>query len=125
MAMPQYEDGISPATASILVREFGTCSECESDLDPDVKDALYEDRDVIWDNGIHHRCSAHTCENCGAELEVFVEEKAFGVIGESQLPDNAEEMDDIYFVPVEGVPNYLVINTHQIMISKSRRKATV
>jgi hypothetical protein len=117
MAMPNYHEGISPPTASILVREFGQCPECDADIDPDVTDALYEDRDVIWRNG--RRSSTHRCADCEADLRMFVEEKAFAVIGEGQLPDNAAERDDLYFVGVEGQGSYLLINPFHIRLSKA------
>lgn len=119
MAMPSPEEGIAPSTASVLVTEFGECSECCSGIDPDVKDALHEDRDVIWRNDRSYKSDAHACSDCETELRIFVEEKAFGVIGESQLPDDADDYDDVYFIPVEDVNNYLVVNTFHIKVSEA------
>lgn len=119
MAMPSYVDGIAPSTASNVVREFGSCPECEADVDPDVADAIHEDRDVLWENDRRHKSNPYECPECGAEVRIFVEEKAFGSIGESQLPSDAEERDDIYFIPVEDSSNFLVVNTHQFWLSEA------
>lgn len=119
MAMPDYKDGIAPSTASPIVREFGECPECEADVDPDVTDALYQDRDVIWENDRDYKSSPHVCPECETEVRIFVEEKAFGVIGESQLPSDAEEWEGVYFIPVEDSSNYLVVNTHQFWLTEA------
>lgn len=119
MAMPDYVDGIAPSTASPIVREFGECPECGADVDPDVKDAKHEDRDVLWENDSRYKSNPHVCPECETEVRIFVEEKAFGVIGKSQLPADAAEREDIYFIPVEDSNNYLVVNTHQFCLSKA------
>lgn len=119
MAMPDFEDGIAPSTASPIVREFGECPACGADVDPDVTDAKYEDRDVLWEDDSKNRSSHHVCPECETEVRIFVEEKAFGVIGESQLPDDAAELEDIYFIPVEDSSNYLVVNTHQFWLHEA------
>ena len=117
MAMRGPRDGIEPSTASCVLREFGECPECGSNVDPDVTDGLYEDRDVIWTNNRGRNSSAHSCEDCGTELRMFVEEKAFGRIGPSQLPGNAEEWEEVIFIPIEDSANYLVVNTNQMWIT--------
>lgn len=119
MAMPDYQDGIAPSTASPIVREFGECPECGADVDPDVTDALYQDRDVIWENDRERKSSPHVCPECETEVRIFVEEKAFGVIGESQLPSDAGEWEDVYFIPVEDSTDYLVVNTHQFWLNEA------
>lgn len=119
MAMPSWHDGISPSTASVIVSKFGQCPKCGADVDTDVKDAIYEDRDVLWENDRAWKSNPHVCPECETEIRIFVEEKAFGVIGENQLPTNADEMEDIYFIPVDGTANYLVVNTHQMWLSEA------
>lgn len=116
MAQPTFRSGITPSKASNIVREFVCCPNCGSDLDPNVNHGLYEDRDVVWENRENGDSQPHTCSECNTDLNIFVEEKAFGIIGKEQLPTNAEEMDQIYFVPVKD-GGYLVINEHQIWIS--------
>ncbi|MHC3381751.1 hypothetical protein [Haloarcula sp. H-GB5] len=119
MAMPDYQDGIAPSTASPIVREFGECPECGADVDPEVADALYQDRDVMWENDRNHKSSPHVCPECETEVRIFVEEKAFGIIGESQLPSDADTCENVYFIPVKDSSNYLVINTHQFCLTEA------
>lgn len=119
IAMGVGRDGIDPATAAILVREFESCPECGAELDPDAGDALREDRDVIWENDARYKSNAHECENCGSELRMFVEEKAIGVVREEQLPDNAGENQTLHFVPVERDDSYLQINTFHLNVSQA------
>jgi len=111
---PKIRDGIQPSTASIIVSEFVSCPECYHDIETNVIDAVYEDRDVLWDDDLF-RSSSHTCEKCGTDLRIFVEEKAYGVIGESQLPDYAETSTEVHFIEC-GVESYIVVNTNQIFI---------
>jgi hypothetical protein len=120
MAMRGPRDGIEPSTASCVLREFAECPECGSGIDPDVTDGLYEDRDVIWTNNRGRKSAAHSCENCGTELRMFVEEKAFGRIGPSQLPENAAEWKEVIFIPIEDSANYLVVNTNQFWVTPER-----
>jgi len=107
-------DGIAPSTASIIVREFVDCPECGHDIDPDVKRAVYEDRDVLWDDELF-QSSSHECAGCGATLRIFVEEKAFGVIGAS-LPDYAESSPTTHFVECDETGCHVLVNTNQIFI---------
>lgn len=110
-------EGIAPNIASNIVREFGSCPGCSGDLDPDVTDAVYSDRDVLWDDD-YRNSEYHTCESCGSELRIFVEEKAFGMLSESQLPSGADEFETVYYVPCENSSTWLVINMNQISISE-------
>lgn len=119
MAMPSYHDGISPSKATNVVREFGKCPQCGESLDPDVTDALYQDRDVLWENDPEYKSSAHTCRHCNSEVRIFVEEKALGTIGADRLPENAETAENIYFIPVEGSDTYLVVNPFQVKIQEA------
>jgi DNA-directed RNA polymerase subunit RPC12/RpoP len=112
-------DGIDPATAAILVREFESCSECGAEIDPAAGDALREDRDAIWENDARYKSNAHECDNCGSELRIFVEEKAVAVISEDQLPDNADENQTLHFVPVENNDSYLQINDFHLKVSQA------
>lgn len=81
---PQLGGDLTVATASCLLREFQDCPECGHDIDPDVKDGVQIDRDVEWTEqtsdapGIRpvNNSKPHICENCGATLRLFVEEKA-------------------------------------------------
>lgn len=114
MAMPSPSDGIVPSTASVLIREFESCPNCDADLDPDVTDAKAEDRDVVWADRVFGS-SYHTCDDCGAKLKILAEEKAFGVIGENQIPDDYDE-DVLYFVKVPDSNSVLMVNTFQLMI---------
>lgn len=123
MAMRGPRDGIEPSTASCVLREFGKCPECGSEIDPDVTGGHYEDRDVIWTNNRGRHSSAHMCEGCGIELRMFVEEKAFGRIGPTQVPDNAAEWENVHFIPIEDSANFLVVNTNQIWITPEHTQA--
>lgn len=114
MARPSPIDGIALPTASIIIREFESCPECGNDLDPDVTEATREDRDVVWKDRGHH-ASPHTCESCGATLGILAEEKAFGVINESQIPDDYDE-DVLTFVHVPDSNAVLMVNSFQLMI---------
>jgi len=116
LARPAYHRGISPPTAACIVREFQRCPSCKESLDPDVRNAKYVDRDVEWDGDLNPRKDFLTCEECDNQFRVLVEEKAFGVIGESQLPEWAEGSDDVFFVRCDDTETYCVINTHQISI---------
>ncbi|QLH82378.1 hypothetical protein [Halosimplex pelagicum] len=119
IALGVGRDGIDPATAAILVREFESCPECGAGIDPDAGDALREDRDAIWENDARYKSNAQECENCGSQLRIFVEEKAISVVREEQLPDNASENETLHFVPVEGDDSYLQINTFHLNVSQA------
>lgn len=119
LAMSVSRDGINPATAAILVREFESCPDCSSDIDPVAGDALREDRDVVWENDARHKTEAHRCDACGSELRIFVEEKALGLISSEQLPENADETETLRFVPVDGRDAYLQVNTFHLNVSEA------
>jgi hypothetical protein len=117
LSMRGPRDGIDPATAAIIVREFESCPECTGEIDPKASEGLREDRDVIWKRG--HNSSPHTCRHCGAELRIFVEEKAFGLVRDSEVSENAEESDILHFIPVDGETRHLRVNTFQMNVSKA------
>ncbi|MWG33780.1 hypothetical protein [Halomarina oriensis] len=115
MARSRPTEGIEPSTASIIVRQFATCPECDADIDPDVTDAIVEDRDVFWRRE-GRRTAPHECDGCASALSIFVEEKAFGVISARQLPDWASDSETVVFIEVAGQDAYLVVNTYHIAV---------
>lgn len=112
---------LAPSTASCLVREFTTCPECGAGFDPDVTDAKSEDRDVVWADRTRPRAAPHECAECGGVFEVLVEEKAVGVIGREQVPDDPAEC--LHFVDCENGGDVLFVNTFQIFVSPVRSGA--
>ena len=112
---PQLGDELTPATACSLVREFGECPTCGNDIDPDVKDAVKEDRDVLWhDNAVQpYRSSAHVCSECDERLEIFVEEGARPAQW-SEIPDKFWA-DRFLWIKMEN-GNYFVTNPGDIRI---------
>jgi hypothetical protein len=119
-----FRSKLVPAVASSLIRSFATCPECGAGIDPDVTDAIAEDNDVVWaSRSPPKRNSPHTCHECGAEINILVEEKAFGVVGPRHLPDSLPELTDtdaadVYYIrTTEDGDSYLRINTHQIMLT--------
>lgn len=119
LSMSVGREGIDPATAAILVREFESCSDCGSDIDPVAGEALREDRDVVWENDSRYKSDAHQCDSCGTELRIFVEEKALGVISSDQLPEDADEMETLQFVPIDDRDAYLQVNTFHLNVSEA------
>ncbi len=118
MMMKNGRDVIDPATAAIIVREFESCPVCGNNIDPEASDGLREDRDVIWENSNRHESNAHSCHHCDSELRIFVEEKAFGIIPGSRLPESAENNETLHFVPIDGRDSYLQVNTFQMSVSE-------
>jgi hypothetical protein len=105
---------LTPSTASTITREFESCPHCNDDLDLDVKNGKLEDRDVVWADRTRGS-ESYECPDCGHRFRILVEEKAWGIIGESQVP--SEISDDVHFVDVPDSSEVLVINTHQIMFT--------
>lgn len=116
LSMRGPQDGIDPATAAIIVEEFESCPECGSNISPTASDGLREDRDVIWERSLDS--TPHTCRHCGAELRIFVEEKAFGIVSDSELPENAEGSETLHYIPTDDDTAYLRVNTFQMNVSK-------
>lgn len=117
LSMRGPRNGIDPATAAIIVREFKSCPECGGDINPTASDGLREDRDVIWEREAQNS-TCHTCSHCDTKLRIFVEEKAFGIISDSQVPENAEDSTTLHFIPIEGADAHLRVNTFQMNVSK-------
>lgn len=118
LAQPSYRKGIAPATASVIVDEFGRCPNCEGNISPEVTDSVYTDRDVIW-GGDDDRTAPHICAKCDSHLKIFVEEKAFRTIGPTQLPEPQNNQEHTHFIPIEDSENYIVVNTYHISIRET------
>lgn len=118
------KDDLSVATAATLATEYATCPECSADISPSATDGVQSDRDVLWTNDTTNfdqssnavdRSSAHTCESCGSELQILVEEKTKPVLW-SEIPDE-HWANGYIWVELEDDSGYIPINPHQIMVS--------
>jgi hypothetical protein len=130
MAMGLRPGGITRALASTIADKFATCTECGEQLTTAVGGSKAEDRDVIWANRVQSS-SAVECGNCRTENRILVEEKAFGVISADRLPDEADKIEDLVYIPVgceeyddeksavEQADQFLRINLFQIMTSEA------
>jgi len=119
-----FSDELTASQAACLVREFGECSECGSDIDPDVTNAVAIDRDVEWTGRTSDtlgrtpcdRSDTHTCEQCGTDLEIFVEEGARPALW-SEVPDERWASRCLWIETDDG--NFMVTNPGDIRISES------
>lgn len=68
-------DSLTPSVGSALVSEFKTCPQCSAEINPDPRDGKFIDRDIVWDSDISNS-EYHTCDSCGSDLKILVEEKA-------------------------------------------------
>lgn len=119
---PTIGEHLQCSTAANLVREFGECPECGHDIDPDVTDAVQSDRDVLWSDTRTNvmngrtpldRSQPHVCGDCGATLNIMVEESA--------RPAQWSEVSDEHWAPAYlwiemANGNYFVTNPGDIRI---------
>lgn len=116
-------DDLTVATATTLVKEFGTCPHCEADIDPDTAGGIQTDRDVLWTDDSSEglgrsacdRSEAHTCENCGERLEILVEEKA-EPNRKRDIPDEPWVTSHLW-IKLDDEEGYVVVNPNAIYIN--------
>jgi DNA-directed RNA polymerase subunit RPC12/RpoP len=128
LARSSLGDGIKRPKASIIAEVFAECADCGKSIKPRLPYSEEEDRDVVWDDRVSGSSNVD-CPSCGANNRVLVEEKAFGIISADRLPDEAEEHENLIYIPVgcenwedgvdvrERADTYLRINTYQVMVN--------
>ena len=113
---------LSVSTASCLIRAFAECPECGASLDPDVRDGLAEDRDVVFEARPRRfdplkKTAPIQCDECGTFIDAFVEEAAQP--RSYSTPDPKVAKYGGIFIEFEDRDGYMVTRPGDVRVSRS------
>lgn len=111
---PAKQTKLNVATASNLLSEFAHCPNCSKDIEADVANGRFSDRDVVWDRDVSGS-DYYYCPKCNAKLQLLVEEKAKPTL-HNEIPDERWAEAHLWVETSKG--NFVGINTNAIYVTK-------